>query len=247
MRKILGAVATLALVASACSNSDPVAGKRSTGGTPQASGASVPFKKATLIVETNATDGDAGLQINLDHEPWRSISIFRSDGAKILEIESRGVLTNYGLTELFSESSEPPFKTFPFEKFKQLFPPGEYRFVGTTIEGQRMEGLVTLTHNIPEGPALLAPEEDGTVARTRAVVRWAPVTKPAGITMKGYQVIVTQEVPVVRVFQAELPATATSLTIPAEFLISGVEYKVEVQAIETGGNQTFHERTFTVS
>ena len=36
------------------------------------------------------------------------------------------MIRNYGLTELFSESSEPPFDQFPFEDFKKLFPEGVY-------------------------------------------------------------------------------------------------------------------------
>src|SRR5687767_14334065 len=71
--------------------------------------ATVEFNRAQLRVEINATDGDGGLQIDLDHDPWRSLSLTRPDGQHIFEVHNRGVLQDLGLTELFSESSEPPF------------------------------------------------------------------------------------------------------------------------------------------
>ena len=76
------------------------------------------------------------------------------------------------------------------------------------------------------------------------MVEWTPVTTPAGIDIAGYQVLVVQEEPVLRVFSADLPATATRLSVPAEFLQPRTEYKVEVLAIEAGGNQTLTELTF---
>jgi hypothetical protein len=76
------------------------------------------------------------------------------------------------------------------------------------------------------------------------VVRWEPVTEPAGIQIVGFQVVVSRESPD-RVFEADMLATATELRIPAEFLESGVEYKVEVLAIEVSGNQTLTEITFS--
>ncbi len=207
--------------------------------------APVPFKKAILRVEMNATDGDAGLQVDLDHAPWKSITISRPDGRKILDVVTRGVLKGYGLTELFSESSEPPFDTFPLEEFKKLFPEGTYTFTGETIEGERMKSSVPLTHDFPAGPEITSPEEDSTVPADGLVVEWLPVTEPAGIEIKSYQVLVVRDDPK-RVLDATLPADATSLTIPAEFLQSG-DYKVEVLAIEVGGNQTLTEVAFTVA
>lgn len=207
----------------------------------------VEFKKALLRVETNATDGDAGLQIDLDHEPWRSITIARPDGETILSVTATGVLRDYGLTELFSESSEPPFDTFPFEEFRKLFPEGRYTFEGETIDGTAMRSRVTLTHRIPAGPEITSPEEDSTVEAADVVVAWEPVPEPAGIDVVAYQVLVTREAAPQRVFSAQVSEKTTSLTTPEEFLESGVEYKVEVLAIERGGNQTLTELTFTVA
>lgn len=215
----------------------PLAAWRSAGTEP------IPFKEATLIVETNATDGDAGLQIFLDHEPWRSIAVHRPDGSRILEVTTQDVLEDYGLTELFSESSEPPFAEFPLERFKKLFPEGPYLFAGETVDGVAMRSHVTLSHDFPAGPVIRAPA-DGSTAAGMVVVGWEPVTEPAGIDIVGYEVLVTHEDPL-QVFSADLPATATEVTVPPQFLEPGSEYKVEVLAIEAGGNQTLSEITFT--
>jgi hypothetical protein len=200
---------------------------------------------ATMIVEVNATDGDAGLQVFLDGEPWRSIMVSDPNGSRILTFGTEGRVRDFGLTELFSESSEPPFAEFPLEEFKALFPEGTYTFAGTTVEGRRAVGTARLTHEIPDGPKILAPEDGAAVSRDAVVARWAPVTTPAGIDVVGYRAIVTREDPL-RVFSADLTASARRLAIPPEFLEADTEYKLEVQAIEKGGNQTLTEVSFVV-
>lgn len=208
--------------------------------------ATVEFKRAVLRVEVNATDGDAGLQIDLDHEPWRSISVRAPDGREILEVEADGVLRDYGLTELFSESSEPPFSEFPLAEFKQLFPEGDYVFEGRTIDGTRMRNTFTLTHDFPAGPEITAPAADATVSPTDLVVRWQPVTQPAGVEIVRYQVLVISEDDPAHEFSATLPGDASSIAIPAEFLATAGTYKTEVLAIEASGNQTLSELSFAV-
>jgi hypothetical protein len=204
----------------------------------------VEFSDARLRVEINATDGDAGLQILLDGEAWNQVELLDPDGNAVVDVDVTGRAENYGLTELFSESSEPPFEEFPLDQFKALFPAGTYTFRGTTIDGTPMTGTATLTHDFPDGPQILSPAAGSRVERDQVVVTWSPVTTPAGIDIAGYQVLVVQEEPVLRVFSADLPATATRLTVPAEFVQPRTEYKVEVLAIEAGGNQTLTELTF---
>jgi hypothetical protein len=204
----------------------------------------VEFSDARLKVEINATDGDAGLQIFLDGEAWNEAVLLDTQGNAILDVDVTGRAENYGLTELFSESSEPPFEEFPLEQFKELFPEGTYTFRGTTVDGVPMTATATLTHDFPDGPEILSPSAGSKVPGDELVVQWAPVTTPAGIDITGYQVLVVQEEPVLRVFSADLPATATKLPVPAEFVQPRTEYKVEVLAIEAGGNQTLTELTF---
>lgn len=216
---------------------------------PESRGGSPPtvrLAEATLIVEVNATDGDAGLQVFLDGEPWRSMKISGPNRQTLLDVQTKGRLTSYGLTELFSESSEPPFEVFPLEKFRSLFPPGRYTFSGTTIDGKELAGSARLSHAIPDGPEITSPAAGATLARAdRIVARWNAVKTPRGIAIRGYRAIVTREDPL-RVFSADLPAAATSVTIPSEFLEPNTDYKLEVQAIARSGNQTLTEVEFRV-
>jgi hypothetical protein len=204
----------------------------------------IPFADARLKIEVNATDGDAGLQVFLDGEPWRAVSLYNPSGRRLVEITTKGPLKNYGLTELFSESSEPPFDVFSFEQFKQLFPEGVYTFRGTAIDGKHLLSTAQLTHDIPDGPRILRPRDDAEVPRDQVVVAWKPVQTP-GVDIVGYQAVVTREDPL-RVLSVDLPASARRLPVPAEFLQGGVEYKAEVLAIEASGNQTLTEIVFTV-
>jgi hypothetical protein len=205
----------------------------------------IQLEEATMIVELNSTDGDAGLQAFLDGEPWRSMSISSPDGRRLIGVRNSGRLKNFGLTELFTESNEPPFDELPLRKFKRRFPEGKYRLSGKTIEGRRLLGKAKLSHDIPDGPKITLPTEGATVVRDGAVASWAPVPDGGGVQIAGYRAIVEREDPL-RVFQVELPASVTSVTIPPEYLEPGAKHKLEVQAIERSGNQTISELEFRV-
>jgi hypothetical protein len=213
---------------------------------PKAAARPIRLDDATMIIEVNSTDRDAGLQVFLDGEPWSAMAISAPDGRKILDIDAKGRLNRFGLTELFSESHEPEFSELPLQKFKKRFPEGRYKFAGTTIEGRKLVGKARLSHDIPDGPEITSPTARATVPDTSVVASWTPAPEPAGVDVVGYRAIVERERPL-RVFNADLPASVTSVTISAEFLEPGTEYKLEVQAIEKSGNQTISEITFLVS
>ena len=218
------------------------------GGPEAGAAARIRLADASIIIETNATDGDAGLQVFLDGEEWREMTLTAPDGRQMLVVRNTGSLKTWGLTELFSESSEPPFDEAPFRKFKKRFPEGTYRFEGTTIDGRRLVGNATLTHDIPKGPVITSPADGQTVPQGDVLVSWEPVTRPSGIEIVGYRAIVSDETsPRGFDFELELGRSQTSITLPSEFFRAGNEYKLEVQAIETSGNQTLTEITFSVA
>lgn len=224
-----------------------VAVAQSEPGSPSAAAAKpIKLADATMIVEVNATDGDAGLQAFLDGDPWSAMTISSPGGRRILDVDAEGRLNRFGLTELFTESHEPPFDEMSLERFKKRFPEGRYRFAGTAVDGRRLIGSAKLSHDIPDGPKITAPIEGATVAREAAVAIWDPVAETGGVEISGYRAIVEREDPL-RVFQVDLPASATSVTIPPEYLESDTKYKLEVQSIERSGNQTISEIEFRVS
>jgi len=207
-------------------------------------GPEIPFAKAEIKIEINATDGDSGLQIFLDATGWEFVDVFDPSGNRVFHVEGGAGVKQTGLTELYFESAEPGFSVLPLEKFLERFPEGVYRFEGRTTEGERMAGEATLTHALPDGPNLVSPAEDSVQDLNHTVVEWEPVADPKGSKIVNYQVIVEQEEPTLRVLDAMLPATATTMTVPPEFLAPDRDFKFEVLALEESGNQTLSESTF---
>jgi hypothetical protein len=188
-----------------------------------------------LFIETNATDGDAGLQLNLDAEDWRSLTIRDPRGRAIVGVQAKGPLRPLGLTELFFEASEPSFDEVPFSRFKKRFPEGRYTFRGRTVEGRRLASSDRLSHVVPARPNVTFPADGAEVDANGFTVTWEPVTRPAGVDIATYIVTVVQGD---RALNMDLPGTATSASIPGEFLEPGIRSELEVLSREKSGNQT---------
>jgi hypothetical protein len=199
------------------------------------------FDDARLEIEFNATDGDAGFQIFADAEEWKQFEIFRPDGRRIVNFQTDGNLDDFGLTELFSESSEPPFTELPFAEFKKLFPAGNYRFEGVTIDGRELESAVKFSHQILDAPQFIQPQDGGTLPANNPVIRWAPVKGAV-----DYEVIVTRQDDD-RALDVTLSPDHTSLTVPREFIDPGVSYQIEVHASAASGNRIFSQVSFSAT
>jgi hypothetical protein len=207
----------------------------------------IPFSKAKIIFEFNSSGPDLGIQVSLDGEPWREIKIVDPKARTLLDIEAKGRLKRFGLTELFAESDEPNFADVPAADILERFPAGIYEFFGKTVEGDKLVGTATLTHAIPDGPSNVSAQVG---PGNTVVISWvAPplVSSLTGlqINIVGYQVIVERadndQLGVApRIFDVKLP-TVTSVTVPPEFLEPGTQYKFEVLVIEAGGNQSITE------
>ncbi len=210
----------------------------------------VKFKDARMKIEVNDTDGDAGVQVFLDSDPWKWIEIHHPNGGLLFESETAGIFNEQGGTELFLESGEPSFEEVSFEEFLARFPEGRYRFRGEGVDGERFVGIATLTHDVPAGPLLVSPLEGGPlVDPDAAVVRWEPVDPPNGSPIIAYQVIIVlpatglAALPTIAL-DVMMPPTATSLAVPQGFLRRDTEYEWEVLAIEKSGNQTLSSSFF---
>jgi hypothetical protein len=199
------------------------------------------YEAHDLFIETNATAGDAGLQMNLDGEDWKSLKVRDPQGRVLVDVTAKSRLRQFGLTELFFEASEPPFKEFPFSKFKKTFPEGRYTFRGQTVEGRKLAGTDRLSHLVPRGPVVTFPTEGAQVDPSGFTVKWEPVTSPVGVRIASYIVTVTQGN---RDLNMELEPSATSATIPSQFLRPGTATGLEVLSRETSGNQTITAISF---
>jgi len=210
-----------------------------------------PFSQAKIIIEVNASAEDGGIQIFVDGVGWNRLEVFDPGGQKIFDVSGSNSVGVTGVTELFFESAEPSFQDLPLDQLLARFREGNYQFEGRTVGGERLTGKATLKHNIPAGPRIISPLEGKTLLPTvPVVIDWNPVTNAfpgtnLSVTVVGYQVIVERVKPrPLLVFNVNLPATVTQVTVPAEFIQANADYKVEVLAIEQSGNQTITESGF---
>lgn len=226
-------------------------------------GAEIPFGDAQIRIEVNSTDGDAGLQIFLDGEAWKQIRIEDPNGRLVFEVDNFGKLRRLGSTELFMESNEPDFQEdMSLPAILKLLPAGVYDFEGTTVDGEELEGEAELTHVLPCGPEVTSPGDGDTLdPNDPVVIEWEPVENKLDITSAtgecsdstdieiiAYEVIVELEgAEPPQKLDIFLPAGATQVTVPAELIVQGGEYKFEVLAIEESGNQTITEGFFMTS
>ena len=211
----------------------------------------VTLEDARLKFEINSTDRDGGVQVFIDAEEWKTMSIFDPAGNRIFSTQTSGRLARFGGSELFLESGEPPFAELPLRKLLKQWPAGVYRFRGTGADGQVFRGSARLTHRLPAGPMLVSPVESSAPQTTEehGDALAAGVSDATGSRIIGYQVLVEREtdlktLPVVTL-DVMMPPTATRLRVPPGFLRPQTEYSWEVLAIEASGNQTLSSSTFT--
>lgn len=213
----------------------------------------VEISDARIKFEINSTDGDGGIQVFLDAEPWRVMKIYDPRWRQVFRATTRGNIGKNGGTELFLESGEPPFDELPLDDLLRRFPAGTYRFRGRGIDGEWLKGSAVLTHVLPEGPNLLLPLDEATdVDANNLTLFWDGVDDPDGSRIIAYQVLVVQpdtglvSLPKVSL-DIMMPPSARSLAVPQGFLLPGTEYEWEVLAIEFGGNQTLSSAFFTTA
>ncbi len=222
----------------------------------------MPFKDAEIFIEYNSTAGDTGIQVFLDDDNWRKITIEDPNDKTLFEVKGKTTLGRQGLTELFFESVEPELADQPIMKFLKRFPEGEYEFEGKRNDGIELESDVEFTHVIPCGPEVIP--EEGTMLNSgnEVIISWEDVEEvvdPAGTDNAGetvctdpesleqdleidiYQVIVeNDDIHLI----ADLTSDDRALTVPPELLKDNTLYIFEVLAKEESGNQTITESYF---
>jgi hypothetical protein len=197
-----------------------------------ATGETVAFADAQVFFELNSTDNDLGLQLFLDTDDgWKRVRVLDPSRRDLLEFETAGPLSRLGLTELRFESSEPS----P-EEVLALFPAGEYRFRGRTVEGDQLASNATLSHEF-NTPPTFSPSEGEVVDPKNTVVEWnAPGAEQV-------EVIIEQDERE-DVLDITLSGAVRRLRVPAQFLVPGLEYKIEILSIGENGNRVITESTF---
>jgi hypothetical protein len=197
-----------------------------------ATGETVPFAEAQLFFELNSTDNDLGLQLFLDTDDgWKRVRVLDPARRDVILFETGGRLSRLGLTELRFESAEPS----P-EEVLALFPPGEYRFRGRTVEDDQLASSATLSHDFPPAPTI-SPSNGEVVDARNTVVEW---TAPEA---EQVEIIIEQD-ELEHVLDVTLSASTRRLRVPAQFLTPGMEYKIEILSVGENGNRIITESTF---
>ncbi len=129
-----------------------------------------------LLIEHNATDEDTGFQSFADGDPWNQLDVAGPGGVGIVTINALGGLFDFGLTELFFETSEPPNDEVPIDDVLARLDEGEYSFVGDMVDDDDRTRFTEFTHDIPAGPVLLTPADGSTgLSPNGLLVSWEPV------------------------------------------------------------------------
>lgn len=223
----------------------------------------IPFEVGKLFFQLNDTDGDLGIHMNVDGEPWKYLSVEDPRGRRMLNIRTRGRLRKQGLTELAFESAEPTFDEFAPEEFFARFPEGVYDIEGRLSNGEERESEVLITHVLPAPPGNLQVsgmatpddcDEGGLpVVGNPVVLTWDAVTashpdlgKSGPIDVTRYELAIEVEDPFLKL-EVDLPPDVTSFEVPVEFIAQGDEFKFQVLVTDAGGNETSSESCFEVA
>jgi hypothetical protein len=190
-----------------------------------------PFDDAEVFFEFNTTDNDLGLQLFLDAEGWKRVKVFDPKRHEIVDFLAQGRLSRLGITELRFESAEPS----PAEVLA-LFPAGEYRFRGRTVEGGLLVSRATLSHDFLRAPTF-SPSNGEIVDPSNTVVTWnAPGAEKVELIIEHEELG--------HVLDVTVSGSTRRLRIPPQFLVKGEEYNIEILAISENGNRTIAESTF---
>jgi hypothetical protein len=227
-----------------------------------------PFKQTNIHFETNASACDMGIQMSFDTDGITEAEVENPYGDVVFSMRSvYGMEETFDVTEMFQERVEPPISDLIDElgcedvedeavmlsDLLAAWPEGWYEFDGES-RGEEFEGEARLTHRIPAGPEILAPEDGDIVDDDKHLrIRWRKVRRPlvsylGPIEIAGYHIVVvdvtdpTLEPGATKYgIEADVPAGENSFLVPKQFIEPGRIYEFEVLATEVFGNETITE------
>lgn len=226
-----------------------------------------PFKLTNIHFETNASACDMGIQIVFDTDGVTEGSVEDPNDQVVYSFQAVvGMEDTHDQTEGFQERVEPPIielenaldcepspDAISLDELLTGWPAGTYEFEGAS-GGVKFEGKARLTHKIPAGPEITAPNDGDVVPHNQhLLIRWNKVTGPilsnlGPVEIVGYHVVVVDvTVPVLppgklkTALDGDVSKNETSFLVPKQFLEPNRIYEFEVLATEKGGNQTITE------
>jgi len=197
------------------------------------------FEQIAVRLESNATDEDVEVVFEATSGDigLATLRVAAPDGRTVIDFKAPD--TKLGIRRLVLESPEPTNDG----RLQKDFPAGAYTFTGSTVKGEKLAGKATLSHQLP-GPASIVwprPKEKNVPVKD-VQLQW---TAPKNLA--SCLVVIEDEKAGVKVLQATLAGTATTLAVPDGLLAPGREYKVEVATVTREGNRSTVERNFTTA
>lgn len=226
-----------------------------------------PFKLTNVHFETNASACDMGIQISFDTDGVTEGEVEDPNERVVYSFRAvDGIEGTHDITEGFQERVEPPIvdlqsalgcepsdDAIPLNELLAAWPAGRYEFDGQS-SAVEFEGFARLTHKVPAGPEITAPQDGAIVPHDAPLlIRWNKVTRPilprlGPIEIVGYHVLVVDITsPVLppgktkTSFDADVSENETTFPVPKQYLEPGRIYELEILATEKGGNQTITE------
>ncbi len=198
------------------------------------------FEDAKIYFEQNSTDGDAEVvfKAKAGDEGMTKLMVVDPNGRTVIDFESPGDASMMGIRSFQLESPEPE----DVAAVQKAYPAGVYKFSGTTTDGEEYQSEATLSHTSANPVSITNPANDAEDVSTKGlVVTWTPV-KGA----KLYLMEVEQEDSDVKV-ESTLLGSASSFSVPENFLLPDTDYKVVVGTVSEDGNLNFVESSFSTA
>ena len=196
------------------------------------------FEELAIVLEQNATDGDAEVVLfaKAGDEGLKRLRIIAPDERIVANVQGddRGV----GLREFSLESAEPP----DFDAILRSFPEGTYRISGRTVSGQCIAGTTDLSHEFAPETILRSPMQDEDIPLGPLTLAWDAVPEAVRYIVELENESEGSEAQ----FTFEILAPTTSLEIPAALIAAG-DHLFGVFVVTESGNKTSVEVTFSIS
>lgn len=215
--------------------------------------AQVEFSKHDIYFELNATDGDVGLHGILDGDAWASAKISGPGGTfDVIRAFSNQDSPEFGMTELFFESNEPPLDERSFQELITLFPPGVYTFSGLTTANEALIGEDTLSAAMPCPPDVMVKVKKKGEVSLKWKLQPGNYDPDSGVCSSGnpvpaayvqaFFILENDETGFTRTFSVDLSPTTDDVEVTEEIFegvdIDDVDAKAEVIVVAPDGNRT---------
>ncbi len=197
------------------------------------------FEIATIILEQNATDGDAEVVVIAKggDEGMVRFSVTDPNGRVVYAVDAGQSPINLGGREFIIESPEPTNTQIVLD----AFPEGAYTFEATTISGALLRGTPMLSQTFANPVEITNPVENSTVAREDVVINWSAVSN---VDHYIVEMKVEFDDGTEQTLAVTVDSSTTQFIPPQEWLIRGMEYQVAVGTFAIGGNTSFVEIAF---